>query len=157
VRITNVTRGQTFTPVAALTHVVGIRLFRLGTPAIAVLEAVAEEGNLTPLVTLAQGAPSLVFDVQTTGAPPAGFTPPGQSHTLTLRAQEQPRRRSRSSGSKNTPVEPAHLSRPRYGFFNRSPVHVVRPRLVDSSPSSVPSSFMVAVMGPALAGSSPCE
>lgn len=87
VRITNITRGQTFTPVAALTHVEGIRLFRLGSPAIGVLEAVAEEGNLAPLVTLAQGVPSVVFDVQTTGAPPAGFTPPGQSHTLTVRAR----------------------------------------------------------------------
>jgi Spondin_N len=82
VTITNATRAQTFTPIAALTHAPGIRLFRVGAPALPVLEIVAEEGNLDPLVTLARSVPSVVFDVQTSGAPPAGFTAPGASKTL---------------------------------------------------------------------------
>lgn len=84
VTITNATRGQTFTPLAVLTHAAGIRLFRLGAPALSVLEIVAEEGNVDPLVTLARSVPSVVFDVQTSGAPPAGFTAPGASKTVTV-------------------------------------------------------------------------
>lgn len=86
VTITNATRGQTFTPIGALTHVPGVRLFRLGTPAIRELEIVAEEGNLDPLVTLARSVPTIVFDVQTSGAPPVGFTAPGASKTLRVQA-----------------------------------------------------------------------
>jgi hypothetical protein len=86
VTVINATRGQTFTPLGVLTHAPGVRLFRLGAPAISVLETVAEEGNLDPLVTLARGFPSVVFDVQTSGAPPAGFTAPGAAKTVQVQA-----------------------------------------------------------------------
>jgi hypothetical protein len=86
VTITNITRGQTLTPLAALTHAAGIRLFRVGAPAIGVLETVAEEGDVGPLVTLARGFPSVVFDAQTSGAPPAGFTAPGAAKTIRVQA-----------------------------------------------------------------------
>lgn len=82
VTITNATRGETFTPVAVITHLPGVRLFQVGRPAPSVLEAVAEEGNLTPLVTLAQSLPGVVYDVQTSGAPPAGLTMPGGTTTV---------------------------------------------------------------------------
>lgn len=86
ITITNATRGQTFTPFAVLTHVPGVRLFRLGDPAVSVLETLAEEGDVAPLVTLARTFPTAVFDVQTTGAPPAGFTLPGASKTVRVAA-----------------------------------------------------------------------
>jgi hypothetical protein len=43
-----------------------------------------------------------------------------------------------------------HRARPffSHGFLNRVPVHLVRPRFVDSSPTSVPSSCIVATTGP---------
>lgn len=87
VTVTNITRGQTFTPLAVLTHAPGIRLFGLGAPAIPQLETVAEEGDVAPLVTLAQSFPAVVFDVETTGAPPAGFTAPGTSKTVRVQAR----------------------------------------------------------------------
>lgn len=87
VTVTNATRGQTFTPLAVITHVAGIRLFQVGRPALSVLEAVAEEGNVAPLITLAQSTPSVVFDAQTSGAPPAGVTGPGQSTTVRVRSR----------------------------------------------------------------------
>jgi Spondin_N len=86
VTVTNITRGQTFTPIAILTHAPSIRLFRLGAPAIPQPETLAEEGDVAPLVTLAQAFPSVVFDVETSGAPPAGFTAPGTAKTLRVQA-----------------------------------------------------------------------
>ncbi len=86
VTITNVTRGQTFTPIGVVTHVAGGRLFRLGMPAVPALETVAEEGNLDPLVALARSLPGAVYDVQTSGAPPAGFTAPGAAKTIRVQA-----------------------------------------------------------------------
>ena len=82
VTVTNATRGQTFTPLAVITHAPGVRLFQVGRPAPSVLEALAEEGDVAPLIMLAQSAPTVVFDAQTSGAPPAGVTGPGQSTTV---------------------------------------------------------------------------
>lgn len=87
VSVTNATRGETFTPLAVLTHQAGIRLFQIGSPAPAVLEAVAEEGNVAPLVTLAQSVPAVVYDAQTSGAPPAGVTAPGATTTMRVMAR----------------------------------------------------------------------
>ncbi len=83
VTITNLTRGQTFTPVFVATHGGEVRFFELGRPAIPQLAIVAEEGDLAPLVAVAQGL-SAVSSIATTGMPPAGFVPPGQSRTLIL-------------------------------------------------------------------------
>lgn len=68
VTVTNATRGQTFTPLAVVTHVAGAQLFRVGTPAISVLETVAEEGDVAPLLAAARALPpSVVFDAQSQG------------------------------------------------------------------------------------------
>lgn len=86
VTVTNITRGQTFTPVIVISHQSGVRLFQLGQPAISQLATLAEEGDVGPLMALAQASP-LVFDIATTGAPPSGFVKPGESRTLMVRTR----------------------------------------------------------------------
>ncbi|MEZ5286768.1 MAG: spondin domain-containing protein [Vicinamibacterales bacterium] len=82
VTITNVTRGQSLTPVLVATHLPGVPLFTLGQPAAPELQAVAEEGDLGPLMTRTEGS-GVVFDMQTT----TGLTGPGQSQTVYVRAR----------------------------------------------------------------------
>lgn len=84
VTITNLTRDQTFTPVFVATHRPGVRLFQLGQPALPQVALVAEEGDVAPLMALAQAAPAFVHDVTFTGAPPGGFVGPGESRTITV-------------------------------------------------------------------------
>jgi hypothetical protein len=81
VTVTNLTRGQTFTPVLVASHKEGVRLFTLGRAASAELATLAEEGNVGPLTNrlLASRA---VFDVVNSGPPPGGFILPGQSKTI---------------------------------------------------------------------------
>ena len=49
VTITNLTRGQQFTPILVATHKSGVKLFELGKPASSGLAILAEEGNTAPL------------------------------------------------------------------------------------------------------------
>ena len=79
VTVTNLTRGEIFTPVLVASHGRGMRLFKLGTPAGEGLEQLAEGGDTGPLAAelLASGA----LDVVTAG----GVLPPGQSVTLKVR------------------------------------------------------------------------
>lgn len=81
VTITNVTKGQTFTPILVATHRKGVRLFELGSPASLELETVAETGNTGPLANLLASLPE-VKDVETT----AGLLGPGQSVTVRVEA-----------------------------------------------------------------------
>ena len=78
VTITNVTRGQTFTPIAVVTHTDEISLFTPGSPAIAEIATVAESGDLTPLLSLAAGLPDLVGPV----AASDGLLGPGETTTI---------------------------------------------------------------------------
>ncbi len=82
VTVTNITRGQTFTPILVATHKAGIRLFELGEPASTQLTTLAEEGNTAPLAALLSGMPG-VRDVQSSGA----LLPPGDSVTVMVRTQ----------------------------------------------------------------------
>ena len=82
VTITNVTRGQVFTPILAVAHQPGVALFELGQPASAELEDLAEMGNTVPLADLLHGNP-LVDDIATAG----DVLVFGQSVTLTLEAE----------------------------------------------------------------------
>jgi hypothetical protein len=84
VTVTNLTRGQTFTPVLVASHREGVTLFTLGEPASAQLATLAEEGNTGPLTDLLAADPA-VRDVADTGAPPGGFIAPGQSKTVVVR------------------------------------------------------------------------
>ena len=66
VRITNPTNAQTFTPVLAATHSSGATMFIEGTRASAELRALAEGGDVAPLMMLLSGNPA-VADIQATG------------------------------------------------------------------------------------------
>ncbi|MEO8225181.1 MAG: spondin domain-containing protein, partial [Gammaproteobacteria bacterium] len=56
VTITNITRGQTFTPQLVVTHSPGVRLFSLGEPASEQLSVLAEDGNTGPLTAALNSA-----------------------------------------------------------------------------------------------------
>lgn len=81
VKVTNLTRGQQFTPILVASHRVGVRLFTLGDPASSQLATLAEEGNTAPLAALLLANPS-VRDVESG----SGLTDPGKTTTLTVDA-----------------------------------------------------------------------
>ena len=76
VTVTNLTRGQQFTPILVASHKGGMRLFELGSPATTELAILAEEGNVAPLTALLLGNPD-VREVVNSG----GLLGPGQSVT----------------------------------------------------------------------------
>ncbi len=82
VTVTNITRGQQFTPLLLATHRSAVRLFRLGQPATPELATLAEEGNVAPLKALLDANPAV-------GATVAGnsLTDPGKSATFTIEAR----------------------------------------------------------------------
>jgi hypothetical protein len=81
VTITNLTRGQRFTPILVASHKKGVSLFTLGEPASPELATLAEEGNTGPLTALLLGMPE-VKDVVSSG----GLLNPGSSVTVTVEA-----------------------------------------------------------------------
>jgi hypothetical protein len=82
VTVTNLTRGQRFTPIMVASHRQGVRLFELGQPASPELETLAEEGNTMPLKTLL-GADPDVLDVTDSGA----LLDPGASATIKVKTR----------------------------------------------------------------------
>ena len=76
VTVTNLTRGQQFTPVLVASHKAGVRLFELGGPSSPQLKTLAEEGNVAPMTALLLGNPN-VRDVVNSG----GLLGPGKSVT----------------------------------------------------------------------------
>jgi hypothetical protein len=102
VTVTNLTRGQQFTPVLVASHKAGVRLFELGSPASPQLRALAEEGNIAPLTALLLGNPD-VREVVNSG----GLLGPGQSVT----------QRVRGSGSLDNVSVAAMLIPTNDGFF----------------------------------------
>ncbi len=82
VRVTNVTRNQTFTPILALAHDPSVRLFELGSPASPELALLAEAGDTAPLAAALAGQGSLVGEV----VQRPGLLLPGQTATLTVRS-----------------------------------------------------------------------
>jgi hypothetical protein len=82
VSVTNVTKGQTFTPILVATHRAGVSLFELGSEASPELEAVAETGDTGPLAAMLESLPG-VRDVQVTG----GLLGPGETATLEVDAR----------------------------------------------------------------------
>lgn len=81
ITVTNLTRGQQFTPILVASHRAGPQLFELGQPASPELAILAEEGNTAPLAAVLAGLPT-VRDVATSG----GLLGPGQSVTVTVQA-----------------------------------------------------------------------
>jgi len=84
ITVTNLTRGQVFTPILAASHKAGVTLFRLGEPASVPLEILAESGDVGPLAASLSSMQS-VHDVVNSGAP----LPPGQSVTLMVKTAGQ--------------------------------------------------------------------
>jgi hypothetical protein len=80
VTITNVTKGQSFTPVLAVTHKTDIALFTVGEPASSELAILAESGNIAPLQGLLESFPESVLDTNTNGA----LLMPGDSVTIPI-------------------------------------------------------------------------
>jgi hypothetical protein len=66
VTITNLTRAQRFTPLLVVTHASGVRVFAPGTQASGEVRAMAEEGDLMPLMALLRGVPLQVRDMAAT-------------------------------------------------------------------------------------------
>jgi hypothetical protein len=83
VTVTNLTRGQQFTPILVASHKSGIRLFELGQPASPGLQTVAEEGNVAPLTAELLARPG-VLEVVNSGA----LLAPGASVTIRVRTAE---------------------------------------------------------------------
>lgn len=83
VTITNVTRGQQFTPILVATHREGVSLFELGAPASSQLATLAEEGNTGPLTSLLLSTPG-IRDVQSSPPPPpaSNLIDPGETITV---------------------------------------------------------------------------
>lgn len=77
VTITNVTKGQVFSPPVAVVHRADIALFHLGQPSSGALRTMAEEGNTAPLAA-ELGPLDQVYDIQTATGP----IMPGMSATI---------------------------------------------------------------------------
>jgi hypothetical protein len=84
VTITNITKGQTFTPIMVAVHKPGVHVFVLGTPASVDLEQLAEAGNTAPLEAALIANPAVKTAVDTGAA-----LPPGQSVSITVPASGQ--------------------------------------------------------------------
>lgn len=82
VTITNLTRGQRFTPILVASHKAGVKLFELGQPASPQLAILAEEGNVAPLADLLNSMPA-VLDTADSGA----LLNPGASVTVSVKTQ----------------------------------------------------------------------
>ncbi len=85
VTVTNISKGEIFTPILVGSHARGVKLFELGAPASAELEMLAEGGDTQPLSELLRAAGAL--DVATAG----DVLPPGQSVTLEVAINDRNR------------------------------------------------------------------
>ena len=80
VTVTNLTKGQTFTPLLIATHTPAVRIFAPGTQASPQLQVLAEEGATDMLVTLLRGMTADVREVVTA----AGLQTPAVSATFQI-------------------------------------------------------------------------
>ncbi len=81
VTITNLTRGETFTPILVATHKKGVKLFTPGSPANDELAMLAEGGDTVPLANLLLMYPR-VGHIANSG----GLLAPGQSVSIIVKA-----------------------------------------------------------------------
>jgi len=79
IEVTNTTHNIYFTPLLITAHPAGEHLFQAGVAATASLQAMAEGGDISLLLTDVGGA-----DADTAADPAAGLLPPGQTTTTTL-------------------------------------------------------------------------
>jgi len=85
ITVTNITKGQSFTPIVATSHTRSIALFDLGAPALPELATLAESGNIAPLADLLATLPELAGN----NAATEGLLLPGASITLTLSSSRE--------------------------------------------------------------------
>lgn len=86
VTVTNLTRGQPFAPIAAISHNKDFELFMPGEPAIPALVPLVEDGNTGPLLEHVKTMPS-VFAAVTNSLVDVDIPPgPGQAVTLQIKA-----------------------------------------------------------------------
>ena len=85
VTVTNLTKGQAFTPILAATHNSEYNLFNLGESASESLVAIAEGGNIAPLKAMLDEMPRQVSDTAST----EGLLMPGQSSSFRLSTHRQ--------------------------------------------------------------------
>jgi hypothetical protein len=84
ISITNLTRGQYFTPPLVVIHKSGVRLFTLGEPVSPQFASLVEDANPSALGTILAGLPE-VREVITEAAPPENaLVAPGKSGTWTV-------------------------------------------------------------------------
>lgn len=82
VTVTNLTRGQQFTPILVARHDDSVRLFELGRPASPELATLAEEGNTAPLAAALGALPGTAAVVSGNA-----LTNPGASTTLVIESR----------------------------------------------------------------------
>jgi len=80
VTVTNLTRGEVFTPIMVATHTKGTHVFSMGSPASDELAAIAEGGDFSSLSTMLTDS-GAAYDIQTNGA----LLDPGASTTIMVK------------------------------------------------------------------------
>ena len=85
VTITNITAGQTFTPLLVVSHRSSLELFRAGESSSPELATIAESGNIGPMDALLSGMPRKVLATANSG----GLLGPGESVTVTIRGNRR--------------------------------------------------------------------
>ncbi|MDH3519316.1 MAG: spondin domain-containing protein [Myxococcales bacterium] len=90
VRITNITQGQTFTPILAVTHAHDVRILELGAAASPELEALAEAGDTAPLSDALRALGDAVGEITTS----PGLLAPGETRTIPIQPGPRARRLS---------------------------------------------------------------
>ncbi len=84
VTITNLTKGQTFTPMLIAAHSPSIRIFAPGTQASPQLQVLAEEGATDMLAALLRSMPATVGEVVTGPPPLAGLQTPAVTRSYDI-------------------------------------------------------------------------
>jgi hypothetical protein len=82
IEITNITKGQTFTPILVTTHSRSVQLFELGDPASEALEILAEAGDTGPIGDYLNAQGRKVGEVATI----PGLLGPGETARVEIRA-----------------------------------------------------------------------
>jgi hypothetical protein len=151
VTITNLTRGQQFTPVLVNSHRPGVQLFSAGEAVIPELAMLAEEGNTAPLATLLKANP-LVKDTMTS----AGLLAPGKSVTVMVEGGGAVNRISLAAmliPTNDGFIALNEVPLPRYGTaVYHSPVYDAGSERNDETCASIPGPFFEECGGPGNGG-----
>jgi hypothetical protein len=146
VTITNVTRDQTFTPFLVVAHRPRVRLFEVGQPASAELEALAENGDTVPFEKTLAVTPG-VHGVKVGG----GLLAPGQTTTMKVKGHRDDRV---SLAAMLIPTNDGFIALSSAGPFGRSlrstyaPAYDAGTEVNDETCASIPGPSYVECGGP---------